>query len=83
MNAPIIEQPFMPKCYSNSDQTSEEWYAWISEKLDSNTQRRTQHRRIISPWIIPDTSNLIDRFSTIKKVYEKQPHCTSKRNLSE
>ena len=27
LNALIIEQPFTPKCYSNSDQTDGEWFA--------------------------------------------------------
>ena len=43
LDALIIEQPFMHKCYSTSDQTFEEWNAWISEKLNSTTARRTQH----------------------------------------
>ena len=79
LKALIIEQRFMPLCYSNSDQTVEE-FAWISEKLDSTTPRRTQHRRCLTPWITPDSSNWMNRLSNIKKVYEKQPQSISKRN---
>ena len=66
LNALTIEQSFMPKCYSNSDQTAKEWYAGFFEKLDSTTPRRTQHRRNLPPWITPDTSNLLNRLSTEK-----------------
>ena len=79
MKALIIEQPFLPKCCSNCDQKLEEWYAWISEKLDSTTPRRTQHRRKLPPWITPGTSNLMNRLFIVKKVYEKHPNSISKR----
>ena len=81
LNALLIEQPFMAKCYSNCDQTVEEWYAWfLPEKRDSTTQGERNTEEISLPWITPGTSNLMNRLSTAEKVYQKQPNSISKRN---
>ena len=80
LNALLIEQPFMAKCYSNCDQIVEEWYAWFPEKRDSTTQGERNTEEISPPWITPGTSNLMNRLSTAEKVYQKQPNSISKGN---
>ena len=52
--------------------------SWI---LSPQGERNTEKN--LPPWITPGTSNLMNRLSIVKKVYQKQPDSISKGNRYE
>ena len=74
LKSDIINDPFLPKCYSNIDKMLDEWYDWVNKKLEKHCPKRTQHRYSLPPWVSQESSNLMKKLNTAEKLLEKD-HC--------
>ena len=74
LKSDIINDPFLPKCYSNIDKMLDEWYDWVNKKLVKHCPKRTQHRYSLPPWVSQESSNLMKKLNTAEKLLEKD-HC--------
>ena len=72
LNEAIVNDPFMPYCFSNVDELLKQWYTWFNRILTKNVPKVTKHRSNLPTWIKPETSNLIKIISTLKRKIAKR-----------
>ena len=71
----MVEKPFNPRCFTNVDIATKEWYTYINDIVAKFVPLRTSHRQSLPPWIMSTTSDLIKKITTQKpkltKYYSK------------
>ena len=71
----MVENPFNPRCFTNVDIATKEWYTYINDIIAKFVPLRTSHRQSLPPWITSTTSDLIKKITTQKpkltKYYSK------------
>ena len=66
----LLSQPFSGAafCYSNVNVLVDTWYKWLSRSISAFIPKITKHRKTLSPWVSPETSNLLKRKATMEKL---------------
>ena len=59
---------FSPVCHTNIDNMYSELCQYTENLIQECVPLRTRHRQELPPWITPNTSNLINKLKTQKKV---------------
>ena len=69
----VEENPFSPICTTNVNVAIREWYEYIEVIVEKFVPKRTIHRQTLPPWIKPETSNLIKKLETQRKLFNEKP----------
>ena len=69
----IIENPFEPYCYSDTNVMVELWYEWIFSLIKECRPLRSQCRRCLPPWVSSATSNRLNRLEALRRNYARKP----------
>ena len=69
----IVQNLFLPYCFSNVDVVVDLWYGWLLKILEKHIPKKTKHRMILPPWVSNETSNAIKRRYTMRKWMIKKP----------
>ena len=75
-------RPFSPVCHTNMDNTYSELCQYTENLKQECVPLRTRHRQEMPPWIIPSSSNLINKVKTQKKVLLERPTAYRRNNVS-
>ena len=65
--------PFFPTCFSNIDNTCLELYQHFDRAIDMFIPTRTRHRQNLPPWITSESSNLLKKMQTQKRLLAAKP----------
>ena len=57
------------------------WYEWLFTIFEENIPKKTKHRLSLPPWLSKETSNLIKRRNTQKKVVLRKPSESNQTKL--
>ena len=63
----IVQNPFLPYCFSNVDVVVDLLYDWLHEILEKHIPKKTKHQMSLPPWVSNETSNAIKRRNTMRK----------------
>ena len=69
---------FEPTCYSNIDNMVNEFYVYLNDNIEKCVPRRTTHRQTLPSWFTPQTSHLLKKLETQRKLLKLKP--TAYRN---
>ena len=73
--------PFEPTCYSNIDNMVNEFYVYLNDIPEKCVPRRTTHRQTLPSWFTPETSHLLKKLGTQKKVLKLKPTAYRKQKM--
>ena len=73
--------PFETTCYSNIDNMVNEFYVYLSDIIEKCVPRRTTHRQTLPIWFTPDTSHLLKKLETQRKLPKLKPTAYRKQKI--
>ena len=75
----MVENTFIPRCFTNVDIATKEWYTYIKDIIAKFVPLRILHRQSLPPWITSATSHLMKRVTTQKSKLTKNysKYCAS------
>ena len=79
----MSQNPFRPECFTNINRRNNEFEINCNRFIDMFVPRRTIHRHSLPVWYTSNTSNLLKRVETQRRLYQSKPTSYRKQNLSE
>ena len=73
--------PFEPTCYSNIDNMVNDFYVYLNDFIEKCVPRRTTHRQTLPRWFTPETSHLLKKLETHKKLLKLKPTAYRKQKM--
>ena len=73
--------PFEPTCYSNIDNMVNEFYVYLNDIIEKCVPRRTTHRQTFPSWFTPETSHLLKKLETQRKLLKLKPTAYRKQKM--
>ena len=64
---------FERTCYLNIDNMVNEFYVYLNDIIEKCVPRRTTHRQTLPSWFNPETSHLLQKFETQRKLLNLTP----------
>ena len=79
----MTQNPFRPECVTKFNGMNKEFEIYCNGIIDMFAPRRTRQRQSLQVWYTSDTSNLLKRVQTQRRLYQSKPTSYRKQKLSE
>ena len=73
--------PSEPTCYSNIDNMVNEFYNYFNDNIEKCVPRRTTHRQTLPSWFTPESSHLLKKLETQRKLLKMKPTAYRKQKI--